>query len=120
LALALRKLVMVESTFAGSIALVARRSDVMVAVSCRDCSDATAANSFTIRFVAEMVFLRSRIPPPATISCSSADVIAFTDRVIESALLVSSAIPGVDGPIGTVSPGLKARGSGLDGVKATA
>ena len=117
---AVRKFFTVESTFAGSIAPVARLSDVIVALSCRDCSSAIAAKSVTRRFVAEIVLRKSRIPPAATISCSNADVTAFTDRITESALLVSSAIPGVEGPIGTVSPSLKERGSGREGVRATA
>src|SRR5207247_8271717 len=119
-ALASRMFLTVESTFAGSIAPLARRNDAIVALSCRDCSAAIAEKSFTNRFVAAMVLRRSRIPPPATISRSHADVTAFTERITESALPVSAEIPGVDGPIGTVSPGLKERGSGRDGVSATA
>src|SRR5436190_3116901 len=113
-------LLTVESTFAGSIAPDARRNDVIVADSCRDCSLAIAEKSFTSRFVEAMVLRKSRIPPDATISCSNAADTAFIEFITESALLVSSAIPGVDGPIGTVSPGLNERASGFEGVSATA
>ena len=67
-----------------------------------------------------MVLRKSRIPPAATISCSSAADTAFIEFITESALLVSSAIPGVEGPIGIVSPGWNERGSGFAGVSATA
>ena len=85
---------------------MARRTDAIVAVSCRDCSLAIAEKSFTSLLVEAIVLCRSRMPPVATSSCCSASVIELTDCITESALLVSSAMPGEDGPTGTVSPGL--------------
>ena len=71
------------------------------------------------RFVPASVLRRSARPPPATSSLFSAVVMAFTEVLIESALLVNVVNPGAAGPDTTVSPGVY-RAPVRMGVKFTA
>src|SRR3954469_25688512 len=121
------KFLIVESIFAESTALAARRNDAIVAVRLRFCSAAIALSwteswaAFADSVAAFAIDRRmSRNPPLATSSAFSVRTIRFTVPAIESTLFSIAWMSVSPGPTGTVSLGAKYTRLGPFGVSAIA